>query len=156
MRWLDSVCEATNVKLAQLREAMEDRRAWQCSDPWDHEESDTTKQQSQSARLLFLRVPLARGCCGDGQNQRLVRHSSAWEGGGTALIPRHATPGAAAAGVRTGVCARDNGADVAEQPGLLELQVKECRTKARQDEKGGERGGRRRPRLLKWKREGEE
>ena len=28
MRWLDSVCEATNMKLTQLREAVEDRRAW--------------------------------------------------------------------------------------------------------------------------------
>ena len=28
MRWLDSVCEATNMNLTQLREAVEDRRAW--------------------------------------------------------------------------------------------------------------------------------
>ena len=27
-RWLDSVCEATNMTLTQLREAAEDRRAW--------------------------------------------------------------------------------------------------------------------------------
>ena len=28
MRWLDSVIEATNMTLTQLREAVEDRRAW--------------------------------------------------------------------------------------------------------------------------------
>ena len=28
MRWLDSVFEATNMNLAKLREAVEDRRAW--------------------------------------------------------------------------------------------------------------------------------
>ncbi|XP_072859600.2 acyl-CoA dehydrogenase family member 11 isoform X2 [Pogona vitticeps] len=28
MRWLDSVCEATNMNLRQLREAVENRRAW--------------------------------------------------------------------------------------------------------------------------------
>ena len=28
MRWLDSVIEATRMNLTQLREAMEDRRAW--------------------------------------------------------------------------------------------------------------------------------
>ena len=28
MRWLDSVCEATNMKLTQLWESVEDRRAW--------------------------------------------------------------------------------------------------------------------------------
>ena len=28
MRWLDSVCKVTNMKLTQLREAVEDRRAW--------------------------------------------------------------------------------------------------------------------------------
>ena len=28
MRWLDSVIEATNMNLTQLREAVEDRRAW--------------------------------------------------------------------------------------------------------------------------------
>ena len=29
MRWLDSVIEATNMNLTKLREAVEDRRAWQ-------------------------------------------------------------------------------------------------------------------------------
>ena len=28
MRWLDNVIEATNMNLTQLREAVEDRRAW--------------------------------------------------------------------------------------------------------------------------------
>ena len=28
MRWWDSVIKATNMKLTQLREAVEDRRAW--------------------------------------------------------------------------------------------------------------------------------
>ena len=28
MRWLDSVIEVTNMNLTQLREAVEDRRAW--------------------------------------------------------------------------------------------------------------------------------
>ena len=28
MRWLDHVCEATNMNLTKLREAVEDRRAW--------------------------------------------------------------------------------------------------------------------------------
>ena len=28
MRWLDNVCEATNMKLTELREVVEDRRAW--------------------------------------------------------------------------------------------------------------------------------
>ena len=28
MRWLDSVLEATNMSLAKLREAVEDRSAW--------------------------------------------------------------------------------------------------------------------------------
>ena len=28
MRWLDSVCEATNMNLTQFWEAVEDRRAW--------------------------------------------------------------------------------------------------------------------------------
>ena len=28
MRWLDSVSEATNMNLTQLREAVDDRRAW--------------------------------------------------------------------------------------------------------------------------------
>ena len=28
MRWVDSVIEATNANLTQLREALEDRRAW--------------------------------------------------------------------------------------------------------------------------------
>ena len=28
MRWLNSVCEATNMKLTELWEAVEDRRAW--------------------------------------------------------------------------------------------------------------------------------
>ena len=28
MRWLDSVTEAINMNLTQLREAVEDRRAW--------------------------------------------------------------------------------------------------------------------------------
>ena len=28
MRWLDSVIEATNMNMTQLREAVEDRRAW--------------------------------------------------------------------------------------------------------------------------------
>ena len=41
-RWLDRVTEVTNMNLTQLREAVEDRRAWACSGPWDHEESDTT------------------------------------------------------------------------------------------------------------------
>ena len=27
MKWLDSICEATNMKLTQLQEAVEDRRA---------------------------------------------------------------------------------------------------------------------------------
>ena len=44
MRWLDSVIEATKMNLTQLREAVEDRRAW-CSGPWGHEESDMTKRQ---------------------------------------------------------------------------------------------------------------
>ena len=28
MRWMDSVIEATNMNVTQLREAVEDRRAW--------------------------------------------------------------------------------------------------------------------------------
>ena len=43
-RWLDNVIEATNVNLTQLREAVEDRRAWHAL---VHEESDMTKQQQQ-------------------------------------------------------------------------------------------------------------
>ena len=42
MRWLDSVIEATNVNLTQLREAVEDRRAWRALVHGGHGESDTT------------------------------------------------------------------------------------------------------------------
>ena len=38
---MDSVIEATNMNLTQLREAVEDRRAWRAL---VHEESDTTKR----------------------------------------------------------------------------------------------------------------
>ena len=34
MRWTDSVIEATNMNLTQLREAMEDRRAWRALVHW--------------------------------------------------------------------------------------------------------------------------
>ena len=46
MRWLDSVTEATNMNLTQLREAVEDRRAWRAlvHGVTGHEESDTTKR----------------------------------------------------------------------------------------------------------------
>ena len=47
MRWLDSVIEATNMNLTQVREAVEDRRAWRALVHWGHEELDMTKQQQR-------------------------------------------------------------------------------------------------------------
>ena len=45
MKWLDSVIEATNMNLTQLREAVEDRRAWRALvHGVGHDE--TTKQQA--------------------------------------------------------------------------------------------------------------
>ena len=42
MRWVDRVIEATNMNLTQLREAVEDRRAWRALVHGGHEESYMT------------------------------------------------------------------------------------------------------------------
>ena len=39
---MDSVIEATNMNLTNIREAVEDRRAWPALVHGGHEESDTT------------------------------------------------------------------------------------------------------------------
>ena len=41
---MDSVSEATIMNLTQLREAVEDRRAWRALVHGGHEESDTTER----------------------------------------------------------------------------------------------------------------
>ena len=40
--WMDSVIKATNMNLTQLRQAVEDRRAWHTLVHGGHKESDTT------------------------------------------------------------------------------------------------------------------
>ena len=51
---MDSVIEATNMNLTQLREAVEDRRAWRALVHGGHEELDTTKQLNNNNSFVFF------------------------------------------------------------------------------------------------------
>ena len=57
MRWLDNVCEATNMKLTELWEAVEDRRAWRAL---VHGVTKSRTRLNDDELLISLDVPMAR------------------------------------------------------------------------------------------------
>ena len=54
MRWLDGLINSMDMNLANLREMVRDREAWNAA--WDHEESDTTWRLNNKISQLRART----------------------------------------------------------------------------------------------------
>ena len=62
MRWLHDITDSKDRSLSKLREIVKDRKAWVCCSPWDHKETDISKQLNSkvvfsSFKYLLLATP---------------------------------------------------------------------------------------------------